>query len=74
MARPLPVVSFGDILRTAGWASVNDFTPGLYMRGNGRWESRTVRFNLNYRFGNNNIKGAQQRKTGVEDVNSRIGK
>ena len=67
-------LSFGDILRTAGWSSVNDFTPGLYMRTNGRWESRTARFNLNYRFGNKNIKNAQQRKTGVEDVNSRIGK
>ncbi|MBK6933144.1 MAG: TonB-dependent receptor [Saprospirales bacterium] len=55
-------VSFGDILRTAGWASVNDFTPGLYMRGNGRWESRTVRFNLSYRFGNNNVKGRSSAK------------
>ncbi|MCC6462659.1 MAG: TonB-dependent receptor [Saprospiraceae bacterium] len=67
-------LAFGDILRTAGWRSVNDFTPGLYMVGRGNWESRTVRFNLNYRFGNTNIKGAQQRKTGIEDVNSRIGK
>ncbi len=67
-------LSFGDILRTAGWSSVNDFTPGLYMQGNGTWESRTVRFNLNYRFGDKNIKGARQRKTGVEDVNKRIGK
>ena len=67
-------LSFGDILRTAGWASVNDFTPGLYMRGNGTWESQTVRFNLNYRFGDKNIKGAGQRKTGVEDVSKRIGK
>ena len=67
-------LSFGDILRTAGWSNVNDFTPGLYMRANGRWESRTVRLNLNYRFGNKNIKGAQPRKTGIEDVNSRIGR
>ncbi|TNE68963.1 MAG: TonB-dependent receptor [Bacteroidetes bacterium] len=67
-------LSFGDVLGTAGWASVNDFTPGLYMEGSGHWESRTVRFNLNYRFGNKNVKGAQRRKTGVEDINSRIGK
>ncbi|MCB0533875.1 MAG: TonB-dependent receptor [Saprospiraceae bacterium] len=67
-------LSFGDILNTAGWSSVNDFTPGLYMRGNGNWESRTIRFNVNYRFGNKNVKGARQRKTGVEDINKRIGK
>ena len=67
-------LSFGDILGTAGWSSVNDFTPGLYMVGRGNWESQTVRFNLNYRFGNTNVKGAQQRKTGIEDVNKRIGK
>lgn len=67
-------LSFGDILGTAGWSSVNDFTPGLYMKGSGHWESRTVRLNVNYRFGNKNIKGAQQRKTGIEDINKRIGK
>lgn len=67
-------LSFGDILGTAGWRSVNDFTPGLYMAGRGNWESRTVRCNLNYRFGNNNIKSARQRKTGIEDINKRIGK
>lgn len=66
-------LSFGDILHTAGWASVNDFTPGLYMIGRGTWESRTVRANFTYRFGNKNIKGARQRKTGQEDVSRRIG-
>lgn len=62
----------GDVLGTAGWRSVNDFTPGLYMTGHGNWESQTVKMNFNYRFGNKNIKGARQRKTGTEDVNSRI--
>lgn len=66
-------LSFGDILRTAGWKSVNDFTPGLYMTGEGTWESRTVRANFTYRFGNKNIKGARQRKTGLEDVSRRLG-
>ncbi|MFN8301736.1 MAG: TonB-dependent receptor [Saprospiraceae bacterium] len=66
-------LSFGDIFHTAGWKSVNDFTPGLYMVGSGTWESRTVRASFTYRFGNKNIKSAQQRKTGLEDVNRRIG-
>ncbi|MDX2136099.1 MAG: TonB-dependent receptor [Saprospiraceae bacterium] len=67
-------ISFGDVLGTAGWKSVNDFTPGLYMTGQGRWESRTIRMNFNYRFGNKEVKGARQRKTGLEDVNKRLGK
>lgn len=66
-------LSFGDILHTAGWKSINDFTPGLYMVGSGTWESRTVRASFTYRFGNKNLKGARQRKTGLEDVSRRIG-
>lgn len=65
-------LTVGDVLGTAGWKSVNDFTPGLYMTGQGTWESQTVRLNVDYKFGNKNVKGARQRKTGVEDVNSRI--
>lgn len=65
-------LSVGDVLGTAGWRSVNDFTPGLYMKGRGNWESQTVKLNFSYRFGNNEIKGSRQRKTGTEDVNSRI--
>lgn len=67
-------VSFGDVLGTAGWNSVNDYTPGLYMRGRGTWESQTIRMNFNYRFGSSEIKGERQRKTGSEDVNGRLGK
>ncbi|MFN0174665.1 MAG: TonB-dependent receptor domain-containing protein [Saprospiraceae bacterium] len=65
-------LNVSDVLRTQGWRSINDFTPGLYMKGRGTWESQTVKLNFNYRFGNKNIKGSRQRKTGTEDVNSRI--
>ncbi|MFN0036130.1 MAG: TonB-dependent receptor domain-containing protein [Saprospiraceae bacterium] len=65
-------LNVSDVLGTQGWRSVNDFTPGLYMKGNGKWESQTVKLNFNYRFGNKNVKGSRQRKTGTEDVNSRI--
>jgi hypothetical protein len=65
-------LTVGDVLGTAGWASVNDFTPGLYMTGRGTWESQTVRLNVDYKFGNKNVKGSRQRKTGTEDINSRI--
>ena len=65
-------LTMGDVLGTAGWSSVNDFTPGLYMTGNGTWESQTLRLNFDYKFGNKNVKGSRQRKTGTEDVDSRI--
>lgn len=65
-------LTMGDVLGTAGWSSVNDFTPGLYMTGSGTWESQTLRLNFDYKFGNKNVKGSRQRKTGTEDVDSRI--
>ena len=61
-----------DILGTTGWRMVNDFTPGLYMQGTGRNENQNVTLSFSYRFGNQNVKGSRQRKTGTEDVNSRI--
>ncbi len=67
-------LSFGDILHTAGWRSVNDFTPGLYMTGNGNWESRTVRMSFDYRFGNQSVKSARRRETGMDAENKRIKK
>ncbi len=62
----------GDILRTAGWRGENLFTPGLRMIASGTWESRTVTLNFSYRFGSNDIKGARQRKTGLEDEKNRV--
>lgn len=65
-------LNVGDVLGTAGFRSVNDFTPGLYMKAKGNWESQTVKLNFSYRFGSNDVKGSRQHKTGLEDVNSRI--
>lgn len=63
---------FGDILRTAGWRGQNLFSPGLYMTARGRWESRTVSLNFSYRFGSAEVKGARQRKTGLEEEGRRV--
>lgn len=62
----------GDILRTAGWGGKNVFTPGLYMTAQGRWESKTVTLNFSYRFGSAEVKGARERKTGIEDESRRV--
>ena len=63
---------FGDILHTAGWRGESLFTPGLKMYADGNWESRTVTLNFSYRFGSAEIKGARQRKTGLEDEKNRV--
>jgi hypothetical protein len=63
---------FGDILKTAGWSGENLFSPGLKMTANGHWESRTVTLNFSYRFGSSEVKGARQRKTGLDDESRRV--
>ncbi|MBO9151460.1 TonB-dependent receptor domain-containing protein [Chitinophaga sp. GCM10012297] len=37
-----------------------------------RWDSRQVRVSFTYRFGNSNVKEARNRKTGLEDEQSRV--
>ena len=45
---------------------------GLYVNGNGTWESRTIRLYFTYRFGNNQIKSARQRQTSLDAESKRI--
>ena len=37
-----------------------------------KWESRVIRINFSYRFGNSKIAGARQRNTGLEDEKNRV--
>lgn len=62
----------GDIFNTAGWGGENLFTPGLSMTANGTWEARTATLSFNYRFGSSEVKGARQRKTGLEEESRRV--
>lgn len=62
----------GDILRTAGWGGTTVFSPGLVMNARGNWESKTVTLNFSYRFGSAEVKGARERKTGLEDESKRV--
>ncbi|MBI2729818.1 MAG: TonB-dependent receptor [Sphingobacteriales bacterium] len=63
--------SVTDVLFTQYWTATNDFG-GVYLKGTGKNESRTFRLNFNYRFGNNNVKAARDRKTGLESESRRI--
>lgn len=45
---------------------------GRYSAVDSKWESRQVRLNFTYRFGNTNVKAARSRKTGLEDEQNRV--
>lgn len=64
-------LAVSDILFTSPWRGETRFA-NVYIRGNGGWESRQFRVNLSYLFGNNKMKSARNRNTGIEDENKRI--
>lgn len=64
-------LSLSDIFNTMQWGGISDFG-GLYLEAGGGWESRQLRLNVSYNFGNDEVKGARKRKTGLEDERNRI--
>ena len=64
-------VSVSDVLNTQRWGGESEFGP-LKMSGGGQWESQQIRINFTYYFGNRQVKGARQRKTGMEAEQGRI--
>ena len=65
-------VSVSDIFLTNPWGGESNFGV-LQMTGGGRWESRQVRINFSYSFGNSQVKAARRRKTGMEEESKRVG-
>lgn len=65
-------IAVSDIFQTMRWGGTSDFT-GQYIKAGGGWESRLLKLNFSYRFGNTQVKAARQRKTGLEDENKRVG-
>ncbi len=63
-------MAVSDIFRTMRWSGETNFT-GTFAKASGRWESRQFKINFNYRFGNNQVKAARQRKTGLDDESKR---
>lgn len=64
--------SVSDIFRTLHWTATSDFA-GQSIRGQGGFESRQLKLFFTYRFGNNQVKAARQRKAGSEDESKRVG-
>ena len=64
-------ISFTDVFHTMRWYGTSDYN-GSSFTGHGRWEAQQVRLNLTYRFGNNQVKAARQRKTASEEESQRL--
>lgn len=64
-------MSVTDVFFTQPWTAINNFG-GVYIKGGGSWESRTIRLSFNWRFGSSQIKKSRDRKTGLESEAGRI--
>jgi hypothetical protein len=59
-----------DVFKTMKWGGTSDFT-GVYSKFSGHGEQPQFKQNFNYRFGNNQVKAARQRKSAVEEETKR---
>ncbi|NNC82196.1 MAG: TonB-dependent receptor [Flavobacteriales bacterium] len=64
-------LSISDIFYTSPWRAAGEFN-NLPITGGGQWESRQLRLNLTYNFGNPELKASRKRKTATEEERSRI--
>ncbi len=62
--------SVSDIFHLMKWKGSSTFS-GQTSTASGRWESRQFKLNFSYRFGNNQVKAARQRKDAVEEERKR---
>ncbi|WP_298223778.1 outer membrane beta-barrel family protein [Flavobacterium sp.] len=66
-------VAVSDVLYTSPWQGKTEYA-FVKINGNGGQDSRQLRFNLTYKFGNDAVKKSRQRETGLEDEKNRISK
>jgi iron complex outermembrane recepter protein len=55
-----------DVFKTMKWGGTSDYN-GIHSSFRGGGEMPQFKLNFNYRFGNNQVKGARQRKSAVEE-------
>ncbi len=65
-------LSVSDIFHTLKFAGTSQFA-GQYTHVSGNFESTQLKVNFTYRFGNNQVKAARQRKTAADDESKRVG-
>jgi iron complex outermembrane recepter protein len=62
--------SYTDLLNTFRWKGESNYS-GANIVTSGNWESRQLRMNFTYRFGNSQVKQARQRNVGSDDEKKR---
>ncbi len=62
-------LSFTDVLFTSQWGITTDIN-GMHITGGGYWESRQIKLNFSYIFGNDKLKS--NKKTGLEEEEKRL--
>ena len=62
--------AIGDIFQTMKWSGKTNFA-GVKSTFNGNGEMPQFKLNFNYRFGNNQVKAARQRKSAIDDEKKR---
>lgn len=65
-------LAVNDIFYTQPWHGHTEFG-GVVIDGRGGADSRQVRINLSWRFGDSEVKSTKRRKTGLEDETGRAG-
>lgn len=64
--------SFSDVFKTLHWEATSDFA-GQTVHVKGGQDSQQLKLYFTYRFGNNQVKAARQRKTGADEEGKRVG-
>jgi outer membrane receptor protein involved in Fe transport len=64
-------LAVSDIFKTTNWAG-ETFFGQLHINGGGGWDSRRFRASFTYLLGNDQVKAARRRSTGLEDEQNRI--
>ncbi len=64
-------VSLTDVFKTLHWEGVSDFG-GSHLIASGNFESQQLKVNFSYRFGNNQVKAARQRKASADEESKRL--
>ncbi|GAB3173141.1 TonB-dependent receptor [Telluribacter humicola] len=64
-------LNVNDVFWTNKFKGVADFRD-INLTVQSRWPSRQIRATFTYRFGNQNVKGARQRKTGSDELQQRV--
>lgn len=64
-------LSVTDLFYTKQWHGYSDFA-GMQMDATGGWESRQLRLNVNYAFGNSSLKSHRIRATGLDEEQKRL--